>query len=161
MERTYVLNNCRYPLTNGLLALGGTTAGLGGLLGGLVLVEANVARDAGLELLEHGHGGAVNGDAVLDLLVNKGDVGDEVHAALALLLLELEGDAADGAAGKALHDVGGVAGDLVLELLGGGDGAVEDNALVDVEVLAKLVEVLLNDLLGGALDGLGADLSHG
>ena len=37
--------------------------------------------------------------------VDGGDVGDEVHAALALLLLELEGDAAHRALLDALHQV--------------------------------------------------------
>ena len=44
--------------------------------------------------------------------VEGGDLGDVLVLALALLLLQLEGDAADGAALNALHQVGGVAGDL-------------------------------------------------
>ena len=121
---------------------------------------SDVLRDTGLHLLEHAHGGLVDVETILDLLVNPGHFGDEVHTALALLLLKLQGDAADGATGEALHDVGGVAGDLVLELLGGGQGNIEDDALVGVEVSAELAVVLLDDLARGALHGLRADLTH-
>ena len=140
-----------------LLALGGEAA-LGLLLD--LLGGGDVLGDAGLHLLQHGHGLLVDGDAVLDLLVNEGDIGDEVEAALALLLLQLQGDATDGAAGQALHQVGGVAGDLVLQLLGLAHADVHDDTLVDVVVKAELAEVLLDDLAGGALDGLGTDLTH-
>lgn len=44
--------------------------------------------------------------------VEGGDLGDVLILALALLLLQLEGDAADGAALDALHQMGGVAGNL-------------------------------------------------
>ena len=56
--------------------------------------------------------------------VEGGDLGDVVVLALALLLLELEGDAADGALLDTLHQVGGEARDLVAETLG------RDNSLI-------------------------------
>ena len=147
-----------------LLASGGLTLGGRGalaLLSGLAgFLDADAAGDAGLHALEHALGDGVDGDTVGDLLLHPGDFGDEVEALLALLLLHLEGDAADGAASEALHDVGGVAGDLVLELLGGAKGAVKDDTLVDVEVTAEAGEVVLNDLASSALGGLGADLAH-
>jgi hypothetical protein len=51
--------------------------------------------------------------------VEGGDLGDVVVLALALLFLELEGDAAEGAALDALHQVGREAQDLVAQPLGG------------------------------------------
>lgn len=51
--------------------------------------------------------------AALELAdVEGGDLGDVLVLALTLLLLELEGDTADGATLDAAHQVGGVAGDL-------------------------------------------------
>lgn len=44
--------------------------------------------------------------------VEGGNLGDVLILALTLLLLELEGDTADGTTLNALHQVGGVAGDL-------------------------------------------------
>jgi hypothetical protein len=44
--------------------------------------------------------------------VEGGDLGDVLILALTLLLLELEGDTADGPTLNALHQVGGVAGNL-------------------------------------------------
>ena len=60
--------------------------------------------------------------------------GDEVHAALALLLLELERDAAHGATLDALHEVRGETGDLVAKTLEGDDGDILGDALVRREV---------------------------
>jgi hypothetical protein len=54
--------------------------------------------------------------------VESGDLGDVLVLALALLFLELERDAADGTTLDALHQVGGVTGDLVAKTLGGDDG---------------------------------------
>ena len=53
--------------------------------------------------------------------VEGGDLGDVLILALTLLLLELEGDATDGAALDTLHQVGREAGDLVAETLRGND----------------------------------------
>lgn len=52
----------------------------------------------------------------------RGDLGDVVVLALALLLLQLEGDTADGALLDTLHQVGGEAGDLVAKTPGGSVG---------------------------------------
>ena len=49
--------------------------------------------------------------------VEGGDLGDVLILALTLLFLKLEGDTADGAALDTLHQVCGVAGDLVAEAL--------------------------------------------
>ena len=56
--------------------------------------------------------------------VESGDLGDVVVLALALLLLELEGNTTDGATLDTLHQVGGEARDLVAETLG------RDNSLI-------------------------------
>ena len=57
--------------------------------------------------------------------VEGGDLGDVVVLALALLLLELEGDAADGALLNTLHQVCCEAGNLVPEAFRGNDGLSE------------------------------------
>lgn len=88
------------------------------------------------------------------------DLGDVLILALALLLLKLEGDAADGTALNALHQVRGVTGNLVAETLGGNDGNLIADALVGLEVEGQAGVVTLNDDLGGLLDGLGADATH-
>lgn len=88
------------------------------------------------------------------------DLGDVLVLALTLLLLELEGDAADGATLNALHQVGGVAGNLVAEALGGDDGNLVADALVGLKVEGQARVVTLDDDLGGLLDGLGADATH-
>ncbi|KAK3404464.1 hypothetical protein EUGRSUZ_K00772 [Eucalyptus grandis] len=88
-------------------------------------------------------------------------VGDEVHAALALLLLQLQRDPADGALLDALHQVGGEPGDLVPEPLGGDDGDFLQDLLVRVEVQGHAGVVPLDHLAGGLLHGLGADAAHG
>lgn len=112
-------------------------------------VEATVAK-----VLQKVAGVRVDGDG---LLLEGRDLGDEVHSALALLLLELKGDAADGALVNALHEVGGETGDLVAHALGGGDGDLIDNSLVGVEVHRETGVVLLHDGLRRLLDGLGSD----
>ena len=112
-------------------------------------VEATVAK-----VLQKVAGVGVDGDG---LLLEGRDLGDEVHSALALLLLELKGDTADGALVNALHEVGGETGDLVAHALGGGDGDLIDNSLVGVEVHRETGVVLLHDGLRRLLDGLGSD----
>lgn len=62
------------------------------------------------------------------------DLGDVVVLALTLLLLQLEGDAADRAALDTLHQVGRESGNLVAETLRGNDGDFIDDPLVGVEV---------------------------
>lgn len=67
---------------------------------------------------KHVLGVLVNLDALLDFEVDSRDIWDVVHAALTLLLLQLEGDSAHWALGDALHQVGKVSGNLVAESLG-------------------------------------------
>ena len=88
------------------------------------------------------------------------DLGDVLVLALALLLLQLEGDTADGAALDALHQVRGVAGNLVAQALRGNDGNLVADTLVGLKVQGQLGVVPLNDDLGGLLDCLGANTTH-
>lgn len=85
------------------------------------------------ELLEQvlGLGVDVDGDA---LGVERRDFGDKVVLALALLLLELERDAADRTALDALHQVRREAGNLVAQALGRDDGNLVADLLVDVAI---------------------------
>jgi hypothetical protein len=47
--------------------------------------------------------------------VESGDLGDELVLALTLLFLKLEGDTTDGSSLNALHQVGGVTGNLYIQ----------------------------------------------
>lgn len=80
--------------------------------------------------------------------------------ALTLLLLKLEGDTTDGTTLNTLHQVGGVASNLVAQTLGSDDSDLVADALVGLEVESELGVVPLNDDLGGLLDGLGTDATH-
>jgi len=71
------------------------------------------------EGVEHFHGFLVDLDVVG---VDGGDVGDKVHAALTLLLLQLERDAANRTLLDTLHEMGGETCDLVPKPLRGDDG---------------------------------------
>ena len=117
-------------------------------------VDGNTVEATVAQVLQKVAGVGVDGDG---LLLEGRDLGDEVHSALTLLLLKLEGDAADGALVNALHEVGGETGDLVAHALGGGDGNLVDNSLVGVEVHRETGVVLLHDGLRRLLDGLGSD----
>jgi hypothetical protein len=107
--------------------------------------------------------------------VESGDLGDVLVLALTLLLLELEGDTADGTTLNTLHQVGGVTSNLrefrisifgrecdvvvveshlVAKTLGGNDGDLIADALVGLEVEGQLGVVTLDDDLSGALDCL-------
>lgn len=68
--------------------------------------------------------------------------------ALPLLLLELEGDTSDGALLNALHEMGGVACNLVAESLGGDDGDLIADLLVCGKVEGEAGVVLLDEDLG-------------
>ena len=68
------------------------------------------------------------------LLVDGRDLRHEVHALLALLLLELKRDAAHGTTLDALHQMGREARDLVAELLRRDERDFLDDLLVDLEV---------------------------
>mmetsp|Transcript_22009 Transcript_22009/g.63107 ORF Transcript_22009/g.63107 Transcript_22009/m.63107 type:complete len:225 (-) Transcript_22009:18-692(-) len=117
-------------------------------------VDGNTVEATVAQVLQKVAGVGVDGDG---LLLEGRDLGDEVHSALALLFLKLEGDTADGALVNALHEVGGETGDLVAHALGGGDGNLVDNSLVGVEVHREAGVVLLHDGLRRLLDGLGTD----
>lgn len=84
------------------------------------------------ETLEHGAGFVADPDLGG---VDGALLGHEVESALAFLLLQLEGDAADGALFEALHEMGGEASNLVAETLGRNRGDIVDDALVDLEVV--------------------------
>jgi len=130
---------------------------LSGLAG---FLDTDAAGDTGFHTLEHALSDGVNLDTISDLLVHPRNFGDEVETLFTFFFLHLEGDATDGTASETLHDVGGVTGDLVLELLGDTEGDVKDDTLVVVVVAAEAGEVVFNDLAGGTLGGLGTDLTH-
>ena len=90
--------------------------------------------------------------------VQRRDLGDVLVLALTLLFLQLEGDTTDGTALDTLHQVGGVAGDLVAQALRGDDGDFITDPLVGLEVESELGVVSLDDDLGGLLDGLYVDI---
>lgn len=93
-----------------------------------------------------------------DRRVEGGHLGHVLVLALTLLLLELERDAAHGAALNPLHQVGREAGDLVAQALRGDNGDLINDLLVRVEVhRVEARVVLLNENASGALGGLGAD----
>ena len=119
--------------------------------GGLDGHTGEVAEvDGGEELL------GVNID--LDGLgVEGGHVGHPVVAALALLLLQLEGDTADGTLLDTPHQVSGEAGNLVAKALCGDQGDLINNPLVGLEVEGEAGVVLLNHHTGSLLDGLCPD----
>ena len=133
-------------------------------LGGDTHPERGTRRDApssqqswAVNLLEELHGVGVDGEGGD---VDLGLLGDEVHATLALSLLQLEGDVADRALLDALHEVSHESGDLVAETLGGDDGDFLGDLLVQLEVQGELGVVLLHDLASGALHSLGTDATH-
>jgi hypothetical protein len=125
--------------------------------GGGDLLEVDSGQVGHAERGEHLHGLLVDADLVN---LERRFLRDEVHAALALLLLQIERDAGDGAALDAAHEVGAEAGHLVAEALGGADGHLLEHLLVGVEVEGHARVVLLDDLPGGLLHGLGADATH-
>lgn len=112
--------------------------------------------------------------------VESGDLGDVLVLALALLLLKLEGDTADGTTLNALHQVSGVAGNLkhwllagvspyprlcvdaylVAQPLAGNDSNLIADALVGLEVEGEARVVALDDDLGRLLDRLSPDATH-
>jgi hypothetical protein len=98
----------------------------------------------------------VNDDLGSEILHDR-VVRDDVLTALTLLLLELEGDSADGALSDTLHQVSGEASNLVAQTLGGDLSDLADDLLVGGEVHSKLSVVLLNNDTSGLLDGLSSD----
>jgi hypothetical protein len=67
-------------------------------------------------------------------LVDRRDLRHEVHALLALLLLELQRDATHGTTLDALHQMGRETGNLVAKLLRSDERDLLDDLLVDLEV---------------------------
>ena len=82
---------------------------------------------------------------------------DNVHAALALLLLKTQGNTTNGTTGNTLHGMGDVSGNLVAQALGGNNGDLVAKLLVHVEIVTELSVPLLNDRASGFLDCLGAN----
>lgn len=99
---------------------------------------------------------SINDDAGSEVL-HDGVVGDDVLATLTLFLLETERDTAHRSAVDALHQMGGVASNLVAEALGRDQGDLTADLLVGGEVQSQLGVVLLDDDTGGLLDGLVSD----
>lgn len=85
---------------------------------------------------------------------------NEVHTALSLGLLELEGDTSDGSLLNSLHQVSNETSDLVSESLGRNDGNLLGDLLVQLEVQSELLVVLLNDVSSRSLDSLSSNASH-
>ena len=127
----------------------GTLGGSRGLVNSLDSCEITKVDSA-----EHGLGVPVNlnaGQLEGTLLRNI------VVLALPLLLLELEGDAADGTLLDATHQVGGKACNLVAKTLGGDDGDLGGETLVGLEVEGETGVVLFDKVAGGTLHCLCAD----
>lgn len=93
--------------------------------------------------------------------VKSRDLGDVLVLSLSLLLLELEGDTSDGTLLDSLHEVGGVASNLVSESLGGDDSDLVSESLVGLEIEGELGVVSLNHDLGGPLDSLSSNSTLG
>jgi len=135
------LTLCRPPISSAVLlvAAGGTVAEAAATtLDGLSLGDGDDVDGDGVELSSEGQSclaftltlviGKTYAEVLEEVLglgvdielaslgvlgeVESGDLGDVLILALTLLLLELEGDAADGATLNALHQVGGVASNL-------------------------------------------------
>lgn len=66
--------------------------------------------------------------------VEGGDLGDVLILTLTLLLLKLEGDTTDGTLLNTLHQVGGVAGNLVSEALRLNHGNFVADLLIDLKI---------------------------
>ena len=119
----------------------GTT--LTALAGGLdtLLTDLDAGKLAKAEALQEGGSLGIN----LNRVELEGRLGGHIVVlALALLLLQLEGDAAHGPLLDAAHQMGGEAGNLVAQ------------ALVRLEIQSEARIVFLNEQAGGLLDGLGA-----
>ncbi|GMT00139.1 hypothetical protein PENTCL1PPCAC_22313, partial [Pristionchus entomophagus] len=131
------------------------TAGNSGL--GVVDDEAG---DVELHAIDHSLGVGIDLDLGKDARIHNGDLGHVVVSPLALLLLKLDRDSADGSLLDTLHHVGDESAILVAESLGGDESDLVADTLVGVEVVGHLSVVLLDDDLGGLLHGLGTDASH-
>ena len=109
-------------------------------------------------VLEHVAGVGVDSDSV-DIAF--GTVWHKLQSALALLLLQFEGYAADWTALDPLHQVRGEVSDLVPQICGRDRGHLLGDLLVHLEVQGQFGSVLLHDLARGPLHCIGADTTHG
>lgn len=123
----------------------------------------NLDRERGeAESLEEVGGVVVNLELVVGVREVKGrDLGDVLVLSLSLVLLELERDTSDGALLDSLHQVSGVASNLVSESLGGDDSDLVSESLVGLEVEGELGVVSLNHDLRGPLDSLSSNSTLG
>jgi hypothetical protein len=74
-----------------------------------------------------------------------GLLGNDVHAAFALLFLKAQRNATNGATGNALHRVSYITRNLVAQTLRGDDSDFVAKFLVHVEIVAELPIPLLDD----------------
>ena len=108
-------------------------------------------------LLHHLLGVSIDIDGIdIDLRLLR----NEVHASLALLLLELERNTSDRTLLDSLHEMSDISSNLVSQTLGGNNGDFFGDLLVQLEVQCELLVVLLNNVSGGSLNSLGSDSSH-
>jgi len=109
------------------------------------------------EGMEHIEGFLVDLDVIG---VDGGDIGDEVHAAFALLLLQFERDTANRALLNALHEISGEACDLIPESFRGDDRHFFQKLLVRVEVQRHPRIVTLDHLSWRFLHRLCSHTAH-
>lgn len=96
---------------------------------------------------------SIDGDLLSEVLQDR-VVGDDVLAALALLLLKLEGDSTNGALRDTLHQVRRETGNLVAQTLRRDLSNLRHDLLVGGEIHSQLSVVLLDDNASGLLDRL-------
>eukprot|EP00166_Cyanidium_caldarium_P001155 ctg_1555.g548 len=107
---------------------------------------------------QHGLGVRIDLD---DLGVHGADLGHKVHAALALLLLQFEGDASHRPALDTAHKVRHKAGDLVAQSFRRDERHLIAHPFVGVKVAGRQARVVLfDDDAGGLFDGLGPHAAH-
>eukprot|EP00277_Geminigera_cryophila_P014752 CAMPEP_0179455428 /NCGR_PEP_ID=MMETSP0799-20121207/39392_1 /TAXON_ID=46947 /ORGANISM="Geminigera cryophila, Strain CCMP2564" /LENGTH=213 /DNA_ID=CAMNT_0021254497 /DNA_START=343 /DNA_END=984 /DNA_ORIENTATION=+ len=138
---------------------------LGSAAGRAGAVTALVGRGSGklnnlhvgkvdVESLEHFLGLRIDIDGIG---VKGRAVGHDIHAALTLLLLKLQRDAADGPPRNPFHQMRGEASNLVAKALGRDDGNILSDLLVGLEIMSQTGVVLLDENTCCLLDGLGAN----
>jgi hypothetical protein len=126
-------------------------------LGGGSLLKLEAGQVAHVHGLKHIHGILVNLNQVN---IDGRDVWDEVHAPLALLLLQLQGDAANGTPLDALHQVSREASNLVAKPLGLNYSDLLAHPLVGVKVKSEAAIILLDDDTRSLLDCFRANTTH-
>lgn len=87
-------------------------------------------------------------------------LGYPIESPLSLLLLNLQRNALDWSALDTLNQMGSEASDLIPETLGRNLGDFREYLLIDMEIIGKFLVVLLQQHLGGTLDGFGSDTAH-